>query len=95
VGVASITSFAVLRVEAEHELDHLRATCSPNCSYSSTERGRNFALAADLSLGIGVAALAGAAAWTLGSWLWHGRGRTSVAWLPMHRGTLEALTTRS
>jgi hypothetical protein len=94
LGVAGIASFAVLRAKAGSELTYLRDTCSPDCPRSSTERGRNFALAADLSLGIGVATLAGAAAWALGDWLWHERSHTRITWLPTRGGALTVVRTR-
>jgi hypothetical protein len=94
LGVAGIVSFAVLRVQAEHELNHLHETCAPTCSDSSTQRGRHLALAADVSLGVGVAALAGAGAWALGSWLRRDRETTRVVWVPTQRGMFASLVTR-
>jgi hypothetical protein len=94
LGVAGVASFAVLRVTAGSELAHLQETCSPECPRSSSERGRNLALAADVSLGIGAAALAGAAAWVLGNWLWHERGRAHVAGVPTHGGALAVVHAR-
>ncbi|HEX6244704.1 MAG TPA: hypothetical protein VFZ61_27485, partial [Polyangiales bacterium] len=71
----------------------LEATCAPDCPPSSSEPGRDLALAADLSLGLGVAVLAGAGAWALGSWL-HERSATQVSWTPLRNGMFAAVTTR-
>jgi hypothetical protein len=91
LGVAGIASFAVLRVEAGRELDHLRDSCSPDCPHARTERGRHDALAADLSLGIGVAAIAGAGAWALGSWLWQRERAAGIAWAPLRGGAFASV----
>jgi hypothetical protein len=94
LGVAGIVSFAVLRVQAGQEFAHLQKTCSPDCLPVRTERGRHSALAADLSLGIGVAAIAGAGAWALGSWLWGDKSSARVAWVPTHGGMFASAALR-
>jgi hypothetical protein len=93
LGVVGIGTFAVLRVEAGRELDRLQE-CSPTCDPAKSEPGRHLALGADISLGIGVAALAGAGAWALGSWLWHDRRSTRVAFTPTRGGIVAALAAR-
>jgi hypothetical protein len=93
LGVVGIGTFAVLRVEAGRELDSLQE-CSPACDPAKSEPGRHLALGADISLGIGVAALAGAGVWALGSWLWHDRRSTQVACAPTRGGALATLTAR-
>lgn len=94
VGIAGVVGFAVLFVAAKHQLSLLRRDCSPDCAPVRSERGRDYALAADLSLGIGVAALAGAGAWALGSWLWRKERRARIAWSPTRGGVFAAVTVR-
>jgi hypothetical protein len=69
LGVVGVVTFAVLRIELASDLRELERTCSPDCSDRQRDDGKRGALVADISLGIGIAALAGAGAWTLGSWL--------------------------
>ena len=71
LGVAGVVTFAALLIKAKNDLDELEHTCSPECPESETDEGYRKLLAADVSLGIGIAALAGAGAWTLGSWFVH------------------------
>jgi hypothetical protein len=71
LGVVGVVSFTVLRIKLASDLRELERTCSPNCTDRQRDDGKRQALIADLSLGIGVAALAGASAWTVGSWLAH------------------------
>jgi hypothetical protein len=52
-----------------NDLRELERSCSPDCSERQRDDGKHKALVADISLGIGIAALGGAVAWTLGSWL--------------------------
>ena len=73
LGVAGVVTFAALLAKAKHDLDELEHTCSPDCPESESDAGYRKLLAADVSLGIGLAALAGAGAWTLGSWFVHRR----------------------
>jgi len=63
VGLVAIGSFAYFAVQASNDLSSLRATCAPACTSSQTSTGRTHALVADLSLGIGIAAVAGAVGW--------------------------------
>jgi hypothetical protein len=65
LGVVALGSFGFFAVSAKSELTKLEDSCSPGCTDSQTKTGRNNALIADVSLGIGVAALAGAVTWTL------------------------------
>ncbi|HVY30705.1 MAG TPA: hypothetical protein VHB79_29300 [Polyangiaceae bacterium] len=62
--VVALGSFAFFGLSAKSELDKLKV-CSPYCTDKQTQTGRNDALVADISLGVGVAALAGAVVWAL------------------------------
>ncbi len=95
VGAAGVVTFAVVRARDVHYLHHLVATCSPGCSHNASERGKRKALAADISLGVGVAAFAGAALWTLRSWLLQRPAREQAFMvLPTSGGALAAYGTR-
>jgi hypothetical protein len=61
VGGVGIIGFASLGVVATNDLNHLRQTCAPYCSSSQLGSVKTEALAADVSLGVGVVALAAAA----------------------------------
>ncbi len=65
VGVVALGSFAYFGLTAKHKLNDLKESCSPTCSDSQTQSGRTSAAVADVSLGVGVAALIGAVTWTL------------------------------
>jgi hypothetical protein len=65
LGVVALGSFGYFALSAKSELGKLEDSCSPGCSDEETKTGRNKALIADISLGVGVAALAGAVTWTL------------------------------
>lgn len=65
LGVVALGSFGYFALNAKSELNELEDTCSPGCTDEQTKTGRNSALIADISLGVGVAALAGAVTWTL------------------------------
>jgi hypothetical protein len=94
LGVAGIASFAVLRVEAGRELNHLGKTCSPYCSHAQTVPGRRLALAADLSLGVAAVALVGAGAWAVGSALGQEHNTAQVACIPLRGGFLASVALR-
>lgn len=61
VGVAGAASFAVWGLMGRSEQDHLEQTCRPKCTDSDLATVRTRYLIADISLGVGVAAFAGAA----------------------------------
>jgi hypothetical protein len=65
VSVLAFGSFGVFGLSARSELDKLKKACSPSCTEEQTKTGRTNALVADISLGVGVAALAGAVTWAL------------------------------
>lgn len=65
VGVVALGSFTYFGLSAKGKLDDLKGSCSPSCTDSETSSGRTAATVADISLGVGVAALAGAVVWTL------------------------------
>lgn len=57
VGVAGIAAFAALGTLGKSERDDLAATCAPACSDDDVSSVRTKLIAADVSLGVGVAAL--------------------------------------
>jgi hypothetical protein len=59
-GVAAV-SFAYFGLSGRSDVSDLRATCAPNCSESQVDSARTKLIVADVSLGVGVVALAGAA----------------------------------
>ena len=65
VSVVVLGGFGYFAVSASSELDKLKKACSPSCTDEQTQTGRTNALLADVSLGVGVAALAGAVTWAL------------------------------
>lgn len=65
VGVAGLAGFAGFAVDGKSKEDAL-ASCSPNCPPEAGDPARTSYLVADISLGVGIAALGGAAAfWIL------------------------------
>ena len=56
-GVAAL-SFVTFAIVGTVDVHDLSGSCSPHCSPSSVERANRELMAADVSLGIGVAALA-------------------------------------
>jgi hypothetical protein len=58
-------SFALFAVSANGEFGRLKKACSPSCTEDQMKTGRTDALVADISLGLGVAALAGGITWAL------------------------------
>jgi len=58
VGVLGVGGYFTLNLKGSAENDALAALCAPNCRPESVRKVRNIYLMADVSLGIGVAALA-------------------------------------
>jgi hypothetical protein len=95
VAVAAGVSFAVLGTQAKNDLHVLDRKCAPDCDPKQAEPGERKALLADVSLGVGAAALLGAGAWTLGRWLRRDRADdTSVALWPTRDGVLATVAAR-
>jgi hypothetical protein len=95
VGVAELTTFVALRVKAQHDFDQLQNDCAPTCTRAQTDAGYRKALAADISLGIGIAALSGATAWALGHWLRHRHDeRMQLSLAPTTRGACATFVSR-
>lgn len=95
VGVASIALFTGLRTKAANDLHTLQHDCAPTCSDAQRDDGKRLALSADVMLGVGIAALGGAAAWTLGSWLARRSDRrTALIMVPERAGASLSLTRR-
>lgn len=65
VGVVALGSFGYFGLSARGELNDLKSQCSPSCERSQSDAGRRDALLADISLGVGAAALTGAVVWAL------------------------------
>jgi hypothetical protein len=57
VGVAGLVAFTVLALVARSEYDDLEGTCRQSCAPAEVDRVRRTALAADVSLGVGVLGL--------------------------------------
>ncbi len=60
VTLAGMASFAYFGLRARHDVDEMREDCAPGCSSGQVEEARTHALVADVSLGIAIAAAAGA-----------------------------------
>jgi hypothetical protein len=86
VGVAGLASFAAFAVIAKNDLDDLKDKCSPNCSDDQTSDGRRNALIADISLGVGAAALVGGVVWAVVGLKRSKESRTSMAIVPTRAG---------
>lgn len=63
--LVALGSFTFFAVSAKSELHRLETTCSPACRAADSDVGRRDAVLADVSLGVSVAALAGALTWAL------------------------------
>jgi len=61
----ALGSFTYFALNAKKELNELQATCSPHCQPSAATSGKRDAVIADVSLGVSVAALAGALTWAI------------------------------
>lgn len=61
VGVLGGAGFAVLAALGEHDISNLRSTCAPSCAASSVDSARTKIIVANVSLGVGIAAVAVAA----------------------------------
>lgn len=66
-GVVALGSFAYFGWTARSDVNEMNDRCSPRCPESEVDSARTRALVADISLGVGVIALTGAAALT---WVW-------------------------
>jgi hypothetical protein len=65
VGIAGLGAFTYFGLTAKSEYDTLKNDCSPGCSDDQTSTGRTNALIADISLGVGAAALIGGVTWLI------------------------------
>jgi hypothetical protein len=65
MGIAALGTSATFTVLAKNQLDMLHSTCSPNCTSAQTQTGRTDALIAQVSLGVGATAVAGAVLWAV------------------------------
>lgn len=61
VGAAALVSFAVFGITAQSDFGKLKDTCGPSCPDDSTSGIKTRMLVADISLGVGIAALGTAA----------------------------------
>ncbi len=96
VTVAALGSFGIFAFSAKHQLNQLNATCSPHCAPSDSDAGRRDALLADISLGVGVAAFAGALTWALlpGSKSAESAPKSALLIAPSPHGGYALLSTR-
>jgi len=65
VGLVGLGSFAYFFAQATSDLDTLKRTCAPACTDADTSPARLRATIADVSLGVGLAALAGGVTWAI------------------------------
>jgi hypothetical protein len=65
VGLAGLGAFTYFGITAKGEYDDLKKACSPGCTDDETSSGRTSALLADISLGVGAAALIGGVTWLI------------------------------
>lgn len=61
VGALGVAGFAYLGLRAQGEADAMRGSCAPSCPSARVDEARRDALLANVSLGVGVAALGAAA----------------------------------
>jgi hypothetical protein len=60
IGLLGIAGFAYFGVTARNDRDDLERTCAPDCDQADVDAVRTRVIVADVSLGVGVLALAGA-----------------------------------
>ncbi|HEY8077727.1 MAG TPA: hypothetical protein VIF62_26555, partial [Labilithrix sp.] len=60
VAVLGGATFAVLAASGSSDVSHLRSTCAPSCSASDVSSAKTKIIVADVALGVGILALAGA-----------------------------------
>jgi hypothetical protein len=65
VSAVGFGSFVFFGLSAKSEHGKLKDACAPSCTSDQMKTGRTNALIADISLGVGVAALAGSITWAL------------------------------
>jgi hypothetical protein len=96
VGVAGLVGFAVLESKAKTQLHELQHSCGHSCSPAQRDSGQKKVLVADVLLGVGIAGLVSASAWTLGRWLSRDRARAhaSVSLSPLRDGVFGSLQAR-
>jgi hypothetical protein len=63
IGVAALGAGTYFGLTARSQLEHLKNDCSPNCTSEQTKPGRTDALLADVSFGVGAAAVVVAIVW--------------------------------
>jgi hypothetical protein len=63
IGVAALGTGTYFGLQARSQLEHLKNDCSPDCTDAQTKPGRTDALLADVSFGIGAAAVVVAIMW--------------------------------
>jgi hypothetical protein len=94
VGVAGVIAFGVLAAGAKSDRDELRDTCAPGCDVADVDAVRDRLLFANLSLGVGIAAL-GVATWVaLSSSDESDSASTPVGVAPSARGALAVVRGR-
>jgi hypothetical protein len=87
VGVAALGTATYFGVAAKAQLDDLNASCTPHCTDAQTRPGRADALAFDVLLAAGGAAVGAAVVWALAF-------PTSIELRPTARGATAAWTLR-
>jgi hypothetical protein len=77
-GVLAVGSFAYFGWTARSDVNEMKDRCSPRCSENEVDSARSRALVADISLGVGVLALTGAAAL---AWVWPASSPSATAFV--------------
>jgi hypothetical protein len=95
VGIVGLGAFVYFGITAKGDYDDLKAECSPACSDADTEAGRRNALIADISLGVGIAALAGSVTWLIIAKKKKPESQTaSLGVAPTHSGAMLSVSAR-
>jgi hypothetical protein len=86
VGVAALGSALYFGLTARSEYDTLKHDCSPKCTPDQSEAAHRKAVIADVSLGVGVAAIAGGVLWAVIAPKKEPRARTAMIVAPSADG---------
>jgi len=94
-GGASLAVFGGFAIAAKSEYDDLKHDCAPRCTDADKSRFETHRLIADVALGVGAAAVFGAAVWTVLPQPTEPTPapRISASLLPIHQGACGVLTT--
>jgi hypothetical protein len=94
VGVVGLASFAYFRVSGVGDYNHYNATCSPYCNPNDIDKVRTKFTASYISLGVGIAGVAGAAVVYVLSRTGDKSPRSEAALQPIDGGAMARFRTR-